>query len=192
MHRPVLRRPRGRDLPLLLAIGGFVAWFVLLGPSAIGGPATYVFVSGTSMEPTLQTGDLVVVRSAEAYASGDIIAFLVPEGNPAAGGFVIHRIVGGSSTEGFTTQGDNRLDIDSWRAMSGDIVGEAWIVLPGAGPYLTWLRNPAVFASLAAGFTVFTILLGAGDGRKQSPPRMRPLRPIPVGRSRHQNPAEGE
>jgi hypothetical protein len=101
MRRAILKRSL-RDAPLMLAIGGFLAWFIVLGPSVIGGPATYLFVSGTSMEPTLSTGDLVIARRAETYEVGDIVAFHVPQDaeGVARGGLVIHRIAGGSATDG--------------------------------------------------------------------------------------------
>lgn len=164
MHRAILKRTL-RDAPLMLAIGGFLAWFIVLGPSVIGGPATYVFVSGTSMEPTLRTGDLVITRRAETYEVGDIVAFRVPDSaqGVARGGLVIHRIAGGSAAEGYVMRGDNRIGDDPWRPTPGDIAGRAFIVVPGVAPFLLLLREPIVFASLAAGITVFLIVLGGGD-----------------------------
>jgi signal peptidase len=158
-----------RDAPLMLAIGGFLAWFLVLGPSVIGGPSTYVFVSGTSMEPTLSTGDLVITRQATEYAVGDIVAFRLPDGAINERALVIHRIVGGSATEGYVVRGDNRMGDDPWRPMPDQIAGRAWLVLPGVAPYLTALREPAVFGSIAAGLTVFLILLGGGDRRRRNP-----------------------
>ena len=153
----------------MLAIGGFLAWFLVLGPSVIGGPASYVFVSGISMEPTLHTGDLVIARRADVYAVGDIVAFRLPEGAEidAAGALVIHRIVGGSAADGYVVRGDNRMGDDPWRPMPEDIAGRAWLVVPGVAPYLMALREPAVFGALAAGLTVFTIMLGGGHRRRQ-------------------------
>jgi signal peptidase len=170
MRRAILKRSL-RDAPLMLAIGGFLAWFIVLGPSVIGGPATYVFVSGTSMEPTLSTGDLVITRRAETYDVGDIVAFHVPQEaeGVARGGLVIHRVAGGSAATGYVMRGDNRMGDDPWRPMPADIAGRAWIVIPGIAPLLTMLREPAVFGSLAAGVTVFLIILGGGDRRRRAP-----------------------
>ena len=60
----------------------------------LGGPASYVIVSGHSMEPTLYTGDLVVVHQRDEYSVGDMVAFEIEGGSQ-----VIHRIVGGSAAE---------------------------------------------------------------------------------------------
>jgi signal peptidase I len=119
------------------------------------------------MEPTLMEGDLAIVRRADTYGRGDVVAFRVPQGEPAAGGLVIHRIVGGSRVDGFVMQGDNKPRPDSWRPRQTDLVGALWLVIPGAGPILTQLRNPAVFAAVAAAIAVFTIMIGAGGGRKR-------------------------
>jgi signal peptidase len=178
MRRAILRRAL-RDAPLMLAIGGFLAWFIVLGPSVIGGPATYVFVSGTSMEPTLSTGDLVITRRAEAYEVGDIVAFHVPQEaeGVARGGLVIHRVAGGSAATGYVMRGDNRMGDDPWRPMPADIAGRAWIVIPGIAPFLTMLREPAVFGSLMAGITVFLIVMGADDRRRRPADAVRsPIR----------------
>lgn len=163
-----------RDLPLVLTIGGFVAWYLLLGPAVIGGPATYVFVSGTSMEPTLHTGDLVIAREADDYAVGDIVAFRLPDGDrtETGGALVIHRIVGGSASDGYVVRGDNRMGDDPWRPMPEDVVGRALFVIPGVAPYLNALREPAVFGSLAAALTVFTIMLGTGNRRRDPGTRL--------------------
>jgi signal peptidase I len=152
--RSILRR-----LPFMLAIAAFAGWFVLLAPTSIGGPASYVWVSGTSMEPTLRTGDFVVLRRADTYNIDDIVAFRIPRGEPGAGTFVIHRIIGGSGATGFVTQGDNKDQPDRWHPTSADVLGAQWIVWGGGGNVIGWLREPAVFASVAAGVTVFLVML---------------------------------
>jgi hypothetical protein len=61
---------------------------------------------------------------------------------------VIHRIVGGDAESGFVTQGDNRNAPDQWHPRGSDILGEAWLHVPGAGSWLSHLRQPMVFAVL--------------------------------------------
>ncbi|MDQ2674117.1 MAG: signal peptidase I [Chloroflexota bacterium] len=159
-----------RHLGLLLAAIGLAAWFVVLRPTALGGPASYIFVSGTSMEPTLETGDLVILQRADEYAGGDVIAFAVPEGEPGAGALVIHRIVGGSAAEGFVMRGDNKPAPDDWRPTSDLIEGRMWLHVPGAGTIVATLKQPAVFASLLAGLVVFFIVLDGGGTSKRREP----------------------
>jgi signal peptidase len=153
-----------RLLGLLLTAIGVAAWVVVLRPTALGGPASYIFVSGTSMQPTLVTGDLAILQRAEHYAHGDVIAFAIPDGEPGAGAFVIHRIIGGSAADGFVVQGDNKPAPDDWRPTPDLIQGNLWLHLSGVGAAVAWLRQPSIFAALLAGLVVFFIVLG-GDNK---------------------------
>ena len=79
----------------------FLGWFFLFRPTELAGPASYIVVSGHSMEPTFYTGDLLVLREQDDYQVGDVVAYY------ANGGRIIHRIVGGNAKDGFVMQGDN-------------------------------------------------------------------------------------
>jgi signal peptidase I len=153
-----------RWVGLALTVALVAAWFFLLRPQMLGGPAGYVMVSGTSMLPGYHNGDLIVVHAESQYRVGDVVAYRVPEGDPAAGLQVIHRIVGGSPARGFVMQGDNRSAPDIWRPKPGDVVGAAWLDVPKGGVVLAFLHSPLLLASLAAGI-VFAIFLG-GSARK--------------------------
>jgi signal peptidase I len=156
-----------RHIGILLTIAAIAAWFVVLRPTALGGPASYIFVSGESMEPTLETGDLVVLQRAEGYAVGDVIAFEIPEGSPGAGALVIHRIIGGSADEGFVMQGDNKPAPDEWQPTEDLVAGRLWVHIPGAGNAVAWLKQPAIFGSAAAALVVFFIVMGGDDKKAQ-------------------------
>lgn len=173
-----MRLPGLRDLPTLLVIAGFGVGFLLLGPSTLGGPATYAAVSGVSMEPTLSQGDLAVVRRAPPYDRGDIVVFRIPDGEAGAGAFVIHRIVGGSATSGFLMQGDNKRHPDPWRPTEDDIVGSVWFSVPGGGTVLARLREPGIFGAAAAGFVVFAVMLGSGGPSKRPEASREPADPF--------------
>jgi len=125
---------------LLLGIGLLVVWFVLLRPLFLGGPASYIIISGRSMEPTLHSGDLALTLREDTYTEGDIVTFRVQ------GGIVVHRIVGGTATEGYVIQGDNKEAPDLWRPTADQILGKMWLHVPGAGRYVLALRQPHVFA----------------------------------------------
>jgi signal peptidase I len=148
---------------------GAIGWFVALRPQALGGPTAYILVSGTSMEPTIHVGSLVVVQRQTGYRVGQVVAYRIPDGGPAAGLNVIHRIVGGSA-DGFVMRGDNAPATDLWRPKTGDILGSAELVIPSAAAVITVLRSPALVASVAAGLAVFFVLgfwpsHPEGDGR---------------------------
>ena len=166
---------------LALASAAFIlAWFFLLRPDFLGGPASYVIVSGESMEPGLQSGDLVVARRQADYHPGDVVAFGV------GGGKVIHRIVGGSAGEGFVMQGDNNQGRDPWRPRGDDILGKMWFSVPGAGRLLAALQSPVLSAGLASSVAVFLVLMGPEKGkrpRQPAPPSQGP--PAPRAPARH-------
>jgi len=150
----------------VLAMGA--AWLLLFRPTFLGGPASYVMVAGRSMQPTLDSGDLVLVRQQGNYGNGDIVAFRVPEGEPGEGAIVIHRIVGGSAEEGLIVQGDNKNGPDPWRPTAGDVVGRLWFSVPGAGRLLAILQSPLLLAGLASGVAVSLVLIG---GEEKNRPR---------------------
>ena len=150
---------------LFLAVVGI--WGVWLRPQVLGGPTTIVVVSGTSMEPGLHTGDLVLVHRQDAYRVGDVAAYRLPAGQVGAGSVVIHRIVGGSAETGFVLRGDNRQTNDQWRPKPGDMVGREWVAVSTRGPILGFVLSPLGFACLAA---LFAFVLIAAGGRSEPEP----------------------
>lgn len=71
-------------------------------------PLTRFRIEDQSMEPTLHSGDYVLVnqwayRKAEPIA-GDVVVLRDPE---APGGFLVKRIMSGDRTAGFFVLGDN-------------------------------------------------------------------------------------
>ncbi len=143
-----------------------VALVVLGWPQALGGVASYVVVSGVSMEPTYETGDLVVTRSASDYDVGDVIAFRTEEGD------VIHRIIGGNATDGFRTQGDNVDRADPYLPRPEDIRGRALFHVPAIGAWGLRLVRTVPAPILAAG----AILLAVGGNEQRRRRRQRPRR----------------
>lgn len=149
IHR--IRRAAVLGLGLLV----FGAWLLVLRPQALGGPAAYITVAGTSMEPTLWAGDLVVMTKADIYERGDVVAYRVPDGDPAAGRHVIHRVIGGSQADGYVLQGDNTDAADRWRPTEDDIVGKQLLAVPSLGSVLMFAQSPGTLAGLAAALIVF-------------------------------------
>lgn len=152
-----------------------IAWFIMLSPAALGGPASYVTVIGHSMQPTLSGGDLAIVREQDHYVIGDVVAFRPSKHGGQGDAVVIHRIVDGSVEEGFVTQGDNNDGRDPWRLREREIVGEVWFSLPRAGHLLAALQAPLLLGGLASSIAVSAVLSGpegtknkrsAGEGRR--------------------------
>lgn len=138
---------------------------ILLWPAQLGGITALTVVNGHSMEPTYETGDLVVSVKLPRYRVGDVVSFAVPEGQDGAGGRVIHRIVDVRTTAGgrtYTTQGDHNPQPDPWRIGDADILGRAFAHVPRVGVGLTPQGAPIVLAIALGG--IVTLLLW-GDGR---------------------------
>ena len=146
-----------------------VVWFVLFRPVVIGGRATYATVAGTSMEPGLHTGDVVIAEAEDRYAVGDVVVYRIPGGQPGGGSLVIHRIIGGNAERGFLVQGDNRDEPDPWHPRPSDILGRGWITIPAVGNALFLLRNPTVVAAVL-GLLVFLWVLTSWPGKRPSEP----------------------
>jgi signal peptidase I len=143
---------RGRALVGNLLVLAFLGlWFLTLAPTAFGGPAGYTEVSGHSMDGTYRTGDLILTRSHDTYAKGDIIVY------DAGPGQVIHRIIGGNGATGYTTQGDNNPDPDPWHPTDDDVIGQAWHRFEGKAWILHLPRQPW-FAGLSAGLLTLVVL----------------------------------
>jgi signal peptidase I len=134
-----------------------VAWLFVFRPVALGGPASYEIVTGTSMEPHFRTGDLVITQTASSYAVGEIVVYRVPVGLPGAGSIIVHRIVG-EVAGGFSVQGDNKAAPDPWVVKATDIVGRSWVEIPSVGPALLVARRPLVIATFI-GILGFLMLL---------------------------------
>ena len=138
----------------LVALG----WFAFLRPAFMGGQTGYVMVSGSSMEPTFHSGDLVITRQAPGYEAGDVVAFRVPQGHAAAGSMVIHRVTGGDGAAGYETRGDNRDNADLWTPTDADVVGRQMFLVPKVGWLFSLLRSPLGIA-VAAGIAVFVVVV---------------------------------
>lgn len=133
-------------------------WAVTLRPQVLGGPATFVAVRGSSMVPTFQHGDLVVVESVGTYEVGQVVAYRVPAGEVGAGHVVIHRIVGGDAIRGFTMKGDHNTAPDPWRPKQADMVGVASFRVANAGRLINLVQQPVIMGGLASAIVV-TVLL---------------------------------
>jgi signal peptidase I len=170
-HRVRLRE-RGRNVAYgrlvrltcwTVFVTAVAAWAIFFRPGFLGGRASYVIVAGHSMEPTLHTGDLVVMLRQRSYRRGDVIAYHIGKRQPGAGLLIIHRIVGGSAAAGYMTQGDNRRYRDPWRPKPRDIDGKWATHVPRFGAVSTFVHAPLGVAFFGA-LTAFLLLRRGGTG----------------------------
>lgn len=136
--------------PLIIVLA-VTAW--MLWPAAYGGATSIVVVSGTSMEPTYHTGDVLLVRKTEPQV-GDVIAFTVPDGE----GEIVHRVIERRSDGTFLTRGDNRETPDMPLPSNADVVGVSMLLIPQGWWLVKLLTSPMVLGVGAAALMVASAL----------------------------------
>ncbi len=124
---------------LLLVAGYYVA------PPQLGGHTAYVTTVGTSMEPLLHSGDLVVVRERPPYAVGDVVAYQSPELHTV----VLHRIVARDGSR-YVFKGDNNTWFDAYHPTKDELIGRMVMHLNGVGGRIGMVRTPAGMSTIAA------------------------------------------
>jgi signal peptidase I len=159
---------RGRILTAVLGAMLLGAGWFLLAPQMFGGSTAYVIVSGSSMQPGIDGGDLVLLRNAQDYRVGDVVGYR----SPSLHTVVLHRIVhvdGGR----FTFKGDSNSWIDPDRPSASDLLGRMWVRVPGVG---SALRRPWVMFALV-GVLLVGAFGGLGAGRSRRRRATLPARP---------------
>lgn len=136
---------------LTYAFYAAVALIVLLLLSSAlpipGGIKTFVVQSG-SMEPTIKTGGVVVVKPAESYHVGDVITF-GPRSKTKPP--TTHRIMEVKEDGNFLTKGDANEDSDMRTVSRYEVIGKVLFSLPYVGYAVAAAQKPW-------GFTVIVII----------------------------------
>lgn len=110
------------------------------------GVEAYTILSG-SMEPTLYTGDLVLVSTKETEIQrDDMIAFRM------GGNIVVHRVIEVREGEQYVTKGDANQQADLDLVEKDQVIGKVWIVL-------RILKGIWLFFSSGARFWAIAILV---------------------------------
>lgn len=125
----------------MVAIVMLQVWILWFLPNGFGGPVGVTWVSGTSMEPGLYTGDLVITYEQPTYDVGDVVSFEIPQG-----GVVIHRIIEITDDGLYRFQGDNRKYEDPWSLPADSIVGAAVFEVHNASKIVGLLTRPLSLA----------------------------------------------
>lgn len=145
-----------------------VAVIILAGvvsvPGIIGAKGSFVVLSG-SMEPTLQPGDVIIVRSAEPsdIRRGDVITFY-ESGEPKRGrNRVTHRVVAKERTDGgvvYRTKGDDNDHPDSVPVDHSRVIGEVWFHVPVVGRVLLFIQSSGLQPLLLVGAGLLLVGIG--------------------------------
>ena len=122
---------------LILAFLIFVAGFTAM--SALNLPGNYklfVVMSG-SMEPTIKTGSVVVVKPEKTYVKGDVITFQDPTKSKTT---ITHRIFEASGSA-FLTKGDANKTPDTTEIRKGQILGKEILTVPFIGFVINFAKT---------------------------------------------------
>ena len=128
-----------------------IAW-LLFSPPELGGQASFVVISGDSMNPALESGDLLISRQSDTYNINDVVVYRHPELGPVA-----HRIVN-REEDRFVLKGDANSWTDGYLPREQDIIGRQWLHVPHAGYGLRWLQQPLLLALLVLGIGAIGIM----------------------------------
>jgi signal peptidase I len=167
--------PRVASISAVVALLLAAAW--LFWPAGLGGGTTYVVTHGVSMEPRFQTGDLAILRSADSYRIGDVVAYR----SASLDTTVMHRIVA-LDGDRFVIQGDNNDWLDEDKPSKDEILGSLFIRVPQGGKALAALSSPGALAIIAsAALALAGALRGPrGRHRRRSSRRLSTRRASPA------------
>jgi hypothetical protein len=129
------------------------------------------------MEPGFHTGDLAIVRQADAYHVGDVVAYRSEQMNTV----VMHRIIGVDGDR-YSFQGDNNDFVDVDHPTSADFLGRLAVRIPEGGTWLQRLGSPPALAAV-------TFALLAGGGAAATTRRRRKRRRAALSRHISSSPA---
>jgi signal peptidase I len=144
-----------------------VRWIVLgavaaLVAAALGYLRTWpplATVMSASMSPTINTGDMVLLRRLGRPARvGDVVMVHVPDEARTRYGYppvVIHRVVSVAPDGTLTTKGDARHDRDPFTVPRGAVTTSVVAHLPAGGQALRFFGSPLGLLWLASGGALF-------------------------------------
>ena len=143
-----------------LFVVAIVAIALLLLTSLVPIPGNFKVkvVKSGSMEPTIPTGGIVVIRPEGAYEVGDVVTFGKDTKTQIP---TTHRVVaidGDGPLRTFATKGDANEEADPVSTRLSDISGKVILTLPYLGYILDFAKKPLGFALLVGVPAVVIIL----------------------------------
>lgn len=175
------------SLPLAFALilaTGYLGLSVLLGTSS-----PFLLVSGSSMEPTMHAGDIVMSRRvpADQIEVGQVVVFEIPAGAPSSDRLpprIAHRVTAIRGEGGklvLTTKGDNA-DADPFKVTTDDLIGVVRGNLGPIGKPLLYMPSGRMLITIGLPLLAFVMIFlvtksagGAGSHDND---------PVPPGRIR--------
>ena len=130
------------------------------------GPYIFLHVLSGSMEPTIRTGSLMLIKEVAAFeqlATGDIVTYLPIVDRNA---LLTHRIISiDSNLQQFITRGDANETDDQHPVRFGQVAGRYVFAVPFLGALSSFLRTPPGIAAAVALY-IFCIMAPKLLGRE--------------------------
>lgn len=140
-----------------------IALLLVISVFPITGNYKIYIVQSGSMEPSINTGGIVIVKPTTEYKAGDVITF-----GPVARGKspTTHRIVDMRLQEGkpvYITKGDANEESDTREVLARDVIGKVLFDVPFFGYALAAAKTPAGFAVL---IIIPSVIILFDEGKK--------------------------
>ncbi len=139
----------------LIAFASVILFTLSSNTNLLAGYKSYLVQSG-SMEPTIMTGDIVVVHQQSEYLKNDVVTFFNSEGR-----IVTHRIISDSKEAEntvYATKGDANRSSDNDMVTSDKIIGKVILVIPKLGYFVAFSKSlPGLFILIFV--PAFTLIL---------------------------------
>ena len=119
-------------------------------------------VQSGSMEPAIEGGSIIAVKSADSYAVGDVITFGKDTKTQIP---TTHRIVDSREENGqtvFTVKGDANDEPDPNPVYASSVIGKVWFSVPRVGYLLDFARKPLGFG-LLVGIPALMLVVDEGE-----------------------------
>ena len=144
-------KSKGSYLGLFVAMS-LLLWVTLLILGYL--PVKVFLVQSGSMEPSIMTGDVVVVSSNDAYRLNEVITF-----KDKINRVVTHRVVDAKDVDTYITKGDANKNEDRETVAFNQIIGKVVLVVPKLGYLVNFtktLPGLILFILLPAIYLVFS------------------------------------
>lgn len=145
------------------AMIALIALLLIISIFPITGNYKVMIVQSGSMEPTIKTGSIVIVKPALTYDVGDVITFgPTPKGKIPT----THRIITETANNGmetYMTKGDSNDTADLKGVLQKDVLGKVYVSVPFVGYALTAAKEPIGFLVL---IIIPALLLLFDEGKK--------------------------
>jgi signal peptidase I len=150
-----------RFLPTALTVAFVAALWVTLAPPQLGGRTVLATSYGSSMEPMIHRGDVIVLREGGPARVGDIVGYR----SELLGKLVVHRVHRIEDGK-LVLKGDNNNFLDPDLVPQSAVVGHLAFHVPHAGLFVEELRKPQSAAGLGA-LAAFFLVGGSAKRRRR-------------------------